>query len=245
MSSLSHPSDDDRRRHGVRTLRAAPAPAAHLPGRSTGVTGPATGPVVLRLWAVPEVVRVGLETMLAQHAGRVCLQAAGAAARPHVTLVDPLALEAAGIPDAAEVPVVALTWDTSPRGVARARALGAVRIVPVSVGVLELIEVLDGVRRTAAAEAGRTPSVPRSDDHWSPEGLLSGREAQILERICRGMSNDEIAAELYLSINSVKTYIRTAYRKIGVTRRPRPCSGASSTVCEHGPSATGRAGAHC
>ncbi len=37
--------------------------------------------------------------------------------------------------------------------------------------------------------------------------------------ITQGLSNQEIADRSYLSINSVKTYIRTAYRKIGVTRR--------------------------
>ena len=37
--------------------------------------------------------------------------------------------------------------------------------------------------------------------------------------ITQGLSNQEIAERSYLSINSVKTYIRTAYRKIGVTRR--------------------------
>jgi DNA-binding NarL/FixJ family response regulator len=33
------------------------------------------------------------------------------------------------------------------------------------------------------------------------------------------MSNHEIAEHLYLSVNSVKTYIRTAYRRIGVRSR--------------------------
>ena len=37
--------------------------------------------------------------------------------------------------------------------------------------------------------------------------------------IAAGMSNQEIADRSYLSINSVKTYIRTAYRKIGAQRR--------------------------
>jgi DNA-binding NarL/FixJ family response regulator len=51
------------------------------------------------------------------------------------------------------------------------------------------------------------------------EAGLSMREAEILSFIGLGMSNEEIAASCFLSINSVKTYIRTAYRKIGVTRR--------------------------
>ena len=37
--------------------------------------------------------------------------------------------------------------------------------------------------------------------------------------IAKGMSNDDIAAELYLGMNTIKTYIRTAYRKMGVTSR--------------------------
>jgi DNA-binding CsgD family transcriptional regulator len=33
------------------------------------------------------------------------------------------------------------------------------------------------------------------------------------------MSNQQVAQELYLSINSIKTYIRTMYRKIGAESR--------------------------
>nr|WP_227464364.1 LuxR C-terminal-related transcriptional regulator [Nocardioides lijunqiniae] len=48
---------------------------------------------------------------------------------------------------------------------------------------------------------------------------MSSRETEILSLIVRGLSNQEIADAAYLSINSVKTYIRTAYKKMGVTRR--------------------------
>ena len=41
----------------------------------------------------------------------------------------------------------------------------------------------------------------------------------VLELVGAGLTNRDIAERLYLSINSVKTYIRTAYRKIGVSRR--------------------------
>lgn len=53
----------------------------------------------------------------------------------------------------------------------------------------------------------------------SPDVALTPREGQILALISRGYSNQEIANELYLSINSIKSHIRSAYRRIGVERR--------------------------
>ncbi len=48
---------------------------------------------------------------------------------------------------------------------------------------------------------------------------LTPREAEIVGLIVSGLSNREIGERLQLSINSVKTYIRSAYRKMGVERR--------------------------
>ena len=48
---------------------------------------------------------------------------------------------------------------------------------------------------------------------------LSARESDILLLMCHGLCNIEIAERLYLSINSVKSYIRTAYRKIEIESR--------------------------
>ena len=72
--------------------------------------------------------------------------------------------------------------------------------------------------------AGGDPSTPedrqrRRRDADQAVGRLSNREVSVLELVSRGLSNQDIAAELYVSINTVKTYIRSAYRKIGVTRR--------------------------
>ena len=53
-------------------------------------------------------------------------------------------------------------------------------------------------------------------DRW-----LSAREAEIVALITQGLGNEEIADRTYMSINTVKTYIRTAYRKIGVDSRTR------------------------
>ena len=72
------------------------------------------------------------------------------------------------------------------------------------------IVVLAGDYETSVGGAGDWPGRAAG---------LSPREAEVIALITQGLSNQEIADRAYLSINSVKTYIRSAYRKIGVTRR--------------------------
>jgi two-component system, NarL family, response regulator LiaR len=48
---------------------------------------------------------------------------------------------------------------------------------------------------------------------------LTAREAEVLTMIATGMTNQQIADRSYLSINTVKSYVRKAYRKIGAERR--------------------------
>jgi ATP/maltotriose-dependent transcriptional regulator MalT len=50
-------------------------------------------------------------------------------------------------------------------------------------------------------------------------GLLSKREQQVLELVAQGASNKEIAAALYLSENTVKTYLRRIFEKLQVDGR--------------------------
>jgi DNA-binding CsgD family transcriptional regulator len=48
---------------------------------------------------------------------------------------------------------------------------------------------------------------------------LTDREAEILALITQGKSNADVATLTYLSPNTVKSYIRTIYRKIDVGSR--------------------------
>ena len=58
-----------------------------------------------------------------------------------------------------------------------------------------------------------------SAEHLGEAAGLSPREGSVLGLVVSGLSNQQIADRLYLSINSVKTYIRSAYRKLGVSSR--------------------------
>lgn len=109
-------------------------------------------------------------------------------------------------------------------------------IVTTSTTAQELVETLERVHRgeqalpreTAAqdgvdpARAGPEPGagISRCSLCWSgKEHGLSARESQVVALICRGLSNPEIATRTHLSINTIKTYVRSTYRTIDVHTR--------------------------
>jgi len=52
-----------------------------------------------------------------------------------------------------------------------------------------------------------------------PEGLLTEREAEIAALIARGLSNREIARELFMSEGTIKNYISSILGKTGLEHR--------------------------
>lgn len=56
--------------------------------------------------------------------------------------------------------------------------------------------------------------------------ILSEREQEVLALIAKGHSNKEIAAQLFVSENTVKKHINNIYSKLGVNRRTQALSKA-------------------
>ncbi|WP_068430493.1 response regulator transcription factor [Piscicoccus intestinalis] len=130
--------------------------------------------------------------------------------------------------------VVIYSWNTQPELVAAARAQGVHGYLSKGLSARDLA---DALARVDAGEllfpekpGPEAEAAPASDDYPGRAQGLTCREAEVVALITQGLSNAEIARRSYLSINSVKSYIRTAYRKMGVERR----SQAVAWAYEHG-----------
>lgn len=189
------------------------------------------------LVALPErcgVVSAGLSVLLGDQPGVTLVPVSAAASAPGrgVLLFDAAAppqsyADAAALAREAGWACLALAWPEEQRRLMRVPAAG-----PEPDGWLP--KGADGPTLAAALRhARRRPlhavSGPGSTARGGRNLSLSARERQMLVLISAGLSNEEIAARCYLSINSVKTFIRAAYRKIGVERRVE----AAMWVAEH------------
>ena len=117
--------------------------------------------------------------------------------------------------------VVVYSWNLQPELVQQSLAAGAAGYVSKGADAKELALAIERVHAgELVLPEGDGYSEPQAEATYPGEGSgLTVREAEIIALITQGLSNREIAERCFLSINSVKTYIRTAYRKMQVERR--------------------------
>lgn len=116
--------------------------------------------------------------------------------------------------------IVVFSWNVEPALIDRAMRHGAAGYLSKGLSAIELVDAIEKVHAGEVVRGGPDLEDQEPLGRWpgDKEGL-SARESEVLALITQGMSNQEIADQCFLSINSVKTYIRTAYRKMDVTRR--------------------------
>jgi len=117
--------------------------------------------------------------------------------------------------------VVVYTWNFHPDLVDSARRLGVHGYLSKTLPARDLVAALEAVH-AGEVVVSEPPGRARSTSglNWPGRGDgLTDRESEILALITQGKSNAEVAALTFLSPNTVKSYIRTIYRKIDVGSR--------------------------
>lgn len=192
----------------------------------------ATGPIRVAVVNDYEIVVAGVAAMLAPHHERVRVVEVDSR-MPVLSDVDLVLYDTFGqvqgdvvdlddLVQDTDARVVIFSWNLQGDLVARAIEHGAAGYLSKGMAATEVADALEAIH---AGETVTPPSAVDSVDRraageWPGQEVgLTVREAEVLALITQGLSNQEIAEQSYLSINSVKTYIRTAYRKIGAIRR--------------------------
>lgn len=184
-------------------------------------------PVRVTLINDDEITTRGVAAMLREHPGEIELVSlVGPTLTPiDVALYDHTTNEPGVGPSLAELvadarirKVVVFTWSFQPWHAADFLRQGASAYLSKRLTGRELVDAIrrvdaDRVLVSAGGPGGR-------HGHPAENGeSLTEREAQVLSLISNGLANNEIAEKLTLSINSVKSYIRSCYRKIDVESR--------------------------
>ncbi|MGI8458428.1 MAG: response regulator transcription factor [Propionibacteriaceae bacterium] len=119
--------------------------------------------------------------------------------------------------------VVVYTWTFRPDLIEQARQQGVRGYLSKSLPARDLVSALEAVHAgeiVVSDPPGRVHTNTGLDWPGRGEGLTD-RESEILALITQGLDNAEVAARTYLSPNTVKSYIRSIYRKINVPSRTR------------------------
>ncbi|MFT4100394.1 MAG: PAS domain S-box protein [Burkholderiaceae bacterium] len=90
----------------------------------------------------------------------------------------------------------------------------------------ELMAAIDAVMRDASwfgrsviEKLAQLRSPAPAGDAARPVARLTRREREVLELLCEGLDNGQIAERLHRSLNTVRNHVATLYAKIGVHRR--------------------------
>jgi DNA-binding NarL/FixJ family response regulator len=123
--------------------------------------------------------------------------------------------------DSGGAKVVIYSWNLNVELIEQALASGASGYLSKVLTGPAIVEALERIMsgEVVVLAGDFETSVDGAGDWPGREAGLSPREAEVIALITQGLSNQQIADRVFVSINTVKTYIRSAYRKIGVTSR--------------------------
>jgi DNA-binding NarL/FixJ family response regulator/anti-sigma regulatory factor (Ser/Thr protein kinase) len=110
--------------------------------------------------------------------------------------------------------VVLYTRDASPRFVEAATRTGVSDVLLKSTRDEDLVAALETVAagQHPAMTSGRAPRLPAT-------GALDARDHELLALLGLGLSNEQIAEEMFLGVETIRTHLRALFRKLGVNNR--------------------------
>jgi DNA-binding NarL/FixJ family response regulator len=191
-----------------------------------------TRPLLVTLVDDYDVVLTGLAHMFDDYRDRILISEIDANAVLHdaidIVLYDSFAQpesdqhEIAGLvanPHAQHV--VVYTWNFQQELVTSALEEGVHGYLSKTLPAKELVAALEAVAagEIVVSEPRRRASSAAGLDWPGKREGITDRESEILALITQGKSNAEVARLTYLSPNTVKSYIRSVYRKIGADSR--------------------------
>ena len=94
--------------------------------------------------------------------------------------------------------------------------------------LLDLLATVEASQRSTDLTDPTEPTAPTGPPGPTGAGVLSSREAEAVALVAAGLTNREVAGRMYLTENTLKSYIRSAYRKMGVRTRSQAVAWAFS-----------------
>lgn len=135
-----------------------------------------------------------------------------------------------------EVAIVILTSSESNEHLYEAVSMGASGFLLKSLDASELFRLLEGVKRGEAvmtrAMAARLMKgvASRANQTDNEADLLTEREIEVLKLVAQGFSNPQISKELCVTVNTVKSHIKSILDKLDVENRTQ----AATYALQHG-----------
>lgn len=96
---------------------------------------------------------------------------------------------------------------------------GAIGFVPKTLGAKSLVNAIRFMAEGEVYAPVKFMTEATEDEPHELAKVLTEREMQVLDGLCRGLSNKEIAREIDLQEVTVKLHVKTACRKLGAKNR--------------------------
>jgi DNA-binding NarL/FixJ family response regulator len=195
-------------------------------------------PISLLIADAQEIIRYGLRAMLAGTHIRIVGEAENAAStlmlakkhKPAAVLMD-VALPGGDVFELATristsqagPRIIFFTALDNPTYMARARAVGAAQCLLKDFGQRELVAAIDNAAEAVGAASGYfgrvTATLATRQQGPALAAGLSPRESQVLAHVGYGLSNEEIARSLGISVETVKEHVQNMLRKLAMHDR--------------------------